>query len=106
MKPAIFNIEMFFDIGNSLLISLLDYDGLNPYSRLIKKKEDSLSDCVDKLRKDFKKSEEKPSIGEIKKKLGVGKSKKTGKSKLDEIECVVLDKKGLSEKFEELKILE
>ena len=76
MKPPIFNIDMFFDIGNSLLISLLDYDGLNPYSRLIKQKGDSLPDAIEKLRKDMKKSDEKPSIGSIKKKLGVGKTKK------------------------------
>lgn len=64
------------DVGVSLLISLLDYDCINPVSRLIKKKTDTLEEIMIKMRADLIKAEEKPSIGAIKKKLGVGKKKK------------------------------
>jgi hypothetical protein len=45
-----------------LLIALLDYDHLNPVSRLLKKKGDTLEDAVDKLRRELAKADEKPSI--------------------------------------------
>lgn len=46
-----------------MLTSLLDYDGLNPISRIIKKKADTLEQTLDKIKKDMKKADEKPSIG-------------------------------------------
>jgi hypothetical protein len=45
------------------LIALLDYDLINPVSRLLKKKGDSLEEAVNKIRGDLKKQDEKPSIG-------------------------------------------
>ena len=66
---------------------MLDYDQINPISRLIKKKGDTLEAAIDKIRDDMKKSDEKPSITSIKKKLGVGKKKKFA-SKIDNFEIV------------------
>jgi hypothetical protein len=57
------------------LISLLDYDEINPISRLLKVKGDTLNSALQKIRKDLRKQDEKPSIGLIKKKLGVGTKK-------------------------------
>jgi hypothetical protein len=74
-------------VGQSLLIALLDYDKINPISRLLKKKGDTLEAAIDKIRADMKKSDEKPSIGAIKKKLGVGKKKKFA-SKFDNFELL------------------
>lgn len=77
-----------------MLTSLLDYDGLNPISRIIKKKTDTLEQSIDKIKKDMKKADEKPSIGAIKKKLGVGKKKKgAASSKLDNFELCLVTKK-------------
>ena len=84
-------------MGQSLLIALLDYDLINPVSRLLKKKGDSLEEAVNKIRGDLKKQDEKPSIGQIKKKLGVGKKKKG--TKVDKFEMVVV-----TEKMEKLKV--
>ena len=55
MKPPIYNQDILFDVGVSLLISILDYDMINPVSRLIKNKTDTLEDAIVKLRKDLQK---------------------------------------------------
>ena len=45
-KPPIFNQEIFYDCGQSLLLALLDYDMINPITRLIRKKGDSIEDTI------------------------------------------------------------
>lgn len=77
------------DVGQSLLVALLDYDGINPLSRLVKKKGESLQEAVDKIRIDLQKQDEKPSIGAIKKKLGVGKKKTKFAKKIDQFEIIL-----------------
>ena len=102
-KVPIFTPEIFADVGQSVLIALLDYDRINPISRLIKKKGDTLDAAIEKLIEDMKKSDEKPSITSIKKKLGVGKKKKFA-SKIDNFEIVENPKqKQKSPKEEEKK---
>ena len=66
-----------------MLIALLDYDYLNPISRILKKKGDTLEEAVEKIRKEMMKADEKPSISQIKKQLGVGKKKSKFASKID-----------------------
>ena len=90
------------------MLALLDYDLINPVSRLIKKKGDTLEEAVDKIRADLRRQDEKPSIGQIKKKLGVGKKKK-GASKVDKFEMVLSkndkeEEQKMSENFEKLKV--
>ena len=41
-KAPIFTPEIYMDVGQSVLLALLDYDGLNPISRLVKKKGEDL----------------------------------------------------------------
>jgi len=65
------------------LIALLDYDYLNPITRIIKKKGETLEEAVEKIRRDMMKADEKPSISQIKKQLGVGKKKAKFASKID-----------------------
>lgn len=74
-KAPIFTPEIYADVGQSVLLAVLDYDGLNPISRLLRKKGDSLADAVNKIKKDLRKADEKPSIGNLKKKMA-GKKKK------------------------------
>lgn len=76
------------------MIALLDYDMINPVSRLIRKKGEDLEAAIEKIRADLRKSEEKPSISQIKKKLGVGKKKKGAKvdKKIDQFELVLSKK--------------
>jgi len=57
-KSPIFTPEIYFEVGQSLLIALLDYDCINPITRLIKKKGETLGEAVDKIRKDMNKKEE------------------------------------------------
>ena len=45
-KSPIFNPEIFYDCGQSLLIALLDYDMINPITRLIRKKGDTIEDAL------------------------------------------------------------
>jgi hypothetical protein len=61
-KSPVFTPEIYFDVGQSLLVALLDYDYLNPISRLLKKKGDSLEEAVQKIKKEMMKADEKPSI--------------------------------------------
>jgi hypothetical protein len=78
-KSPIFTPEIFFDCGQSLLLALLDYDQINPVSRLIKKKGDTLDEALARIRKEFQKSEERPTFKDFKKKMGLGKKGKKGK---------------------------
>ena len=41
-----FTPEIWHDVGKSVLISLLDYDGINPISRLVTSSAENLSDQV------------------------------------------------------------
>jgi len=45
-----FTPEIWLDVGKSSLVSLLDYDGINPISRLISSKSENLSEKVDQIR--------------------------------------------------------
>ena len=66
-KVPVFNPEIYFDVGQSLLIALLDYNGINPISRLVKKKGDSLEAAVDKVRDSMRKGDEKQTMADFKK---------------------------------------
>ena len=99
-KVPIYTPEIFGDVGQSILIALLDYDRINPISRLVKKKGDTLDAAIDKIRDDMKKSDEKPSITSIKKKLGVGKKKKFA-SKIDNFEILETPKQKSFQQEEE-----
>lgn len=50
-----FTPEIWFDVGKSALIALLDYDGVNPISRLVSSESDNLSEKVDVIRQKLKK---------------------------------------------------
>ena len=54
-RIPIYTQEIFMDVGQSLLIALLDYDGINPLSRLIKSKTDTFEEALIKVKKDMKK---------------------------------------------------
>jgi hypothetical protein len=66
-KSPIFTPEVYFEVGQSLLIALLDYDCINPVTRLIKKKGETLSEAVDKIRRDMNKKDETELAPYIKK---------------------------------------
>ena len=70
-------------------------DGINPVTRLIKKKTDDLSDAVFKIKRDMAKADEKPTVSQLKKKLGVGKkgAKKAVNSKMDNFEVMVVEER-------------
>ena len=57
------------DAGQSLLISLLDYDGSNPVTRIFRKKsvDENLSKVIDRIRDDLKKESKKSGLSELKK---------------------------------------
>lgn len=78
-KSPIFTPEIYFDTGQSLLLALLDYDQINPVTRLIKKKGETLDEALARIKKEFQKSEERPSFRDFKKKMGLGKKGKKGK---------------------------
>lgn len=54
-KSPIFSQEVFFDVGQSLLLAILDYDCINPVTRVIKKKGDTIDESIDRLRREFRK---------------------------------------------------
>ena len=66
-KVPVFNQDIYFDVGASLLIALLDYNGINPISRLVKKKGESLEEAVAKVRESMRKGDEKQSMADFKK---------------------------------------
>ena len=51
------------DVGASLVIALLDYDGINPVTRLVKSRDESLAEAVDRVRRDLRKMEKKGTTG-------------------------------------------
>ena len=57
------------DAGQSLLISLLDYDGSNPVTRILRKKsvDENLLKVIDRIRDDFKKDNKKSGLSDLKK---------------------------------------
>ena len=57
-KPPTYGPDIFQDIGSSLLVSLLDYDMINPVTRLISRKGQSVEAALAKLRKELMKKEE------------------------------------------------
>ena len=63
-------------MGRSFLVSILDLKCLNPLSRLICKPDDSLEQCLEKLREDIKRDLSKPSIKNLKKAAKKGKKGK------------------------------
>ena len=99
-KAPVYTQEVYYDVGQSLLIALLDYDLINPLSRLLRKKGDTLEAAVQKMRTDMLKNETRPSVGALKKKLGAGKKKKGATSKIDQME-IVLAKNQLDDMVEE-----
>ena len=56
-----------------------------------------MQDAINKVRSDLKKQDEKPSIKDVKKKLGVGKKKKG--AKVDKFEMALVE-----DKMEKLKV--
>jgi len=104
-KSPVFTPDVLFDVGQSLLIAVLDYDLKNPMTRLIKKKGDTLEAAVIKIRKDLQKADEKPSIGQLKKKLGVGKKKKFAQ-KLDQVQLVLHKDQSIEDQFANMKLKE
>jgi len=49
-----YNPAIWQDIGQSILVSLLDYDHINPISRLVKAQEDNLGEAVEKIRQEIR----------------------------------------------------
>jgi len=49
-----FTPKVWKDVGASVLYALLDYDKINPYSRLIKSKEESLDEALQEIRTNLK----------------------------------------------------
>lgn len=49
-----FTPEIWQDVGRSVLISLLDYDGINPISRIVRSKSHDLSHEVNVIRQKLK----------------------------------------------------
>ena len=55
MSPAPdFTPEIWKDVGCSVLYALLDYDGINPISRLVSSQDEKLGEAVDKIRQELK----------------------------------------------------
>jgi hypothetical protein len=59
-KIPIYTAELFKDVGASLLVSILDMYGINPYSRLVKSSV-NLNSAVDQLKEDILRDLAKPS---------------------------------------------
>jgi len=49
-----FTPEIWCDVGQSVLIALLDYDGINPISRLVNSESNELAEEVDIIRQKLK----------------------------------------------------
>lgn len=52
-KTPIFTPEIFKDIGKSFLISILDYENVNPMTRLVKNESETIDAALDKLRQEL-----------------------------------------------------
>jgi len=62
--------EVFRDVGAAFLVSILDLNGINPMSRLLKADSDEPQDVLKKLRKDLQREYFKPSLKSSLKKKG------------------------------------
>ena len=71
-KIPIYGQEVYLDVGRAFCISILDLYCLNPLSRLLKKKGDTLQDALTKIKNDIKRDLSKPSIKSMKKKSKFG----------------------------------
>lgn len=58
LKPPHYGPDVFRDIGTAILISLLDYDMINPMTRLISRKGQSVEAALTKIRKELLKKDE------------------------------------------------
>lgn len=58
LKPPAYGPEICKDIGSSILVSLLDYDLINPITRLISRKGQSAEAALSKIRKELVKKDE------------------------------------------------
>ena len=104
-KIPIYGSEVFRDVGQAFLVSILDLHGINPLSRLVKTPEEATSEglqaALAKLRKDLKRDYQKPSIKSLKSK---GKKTKRGKKEGPSFELVLGDNdKHQEENVEEQK---
>ena len=103
-KIPIYGSEVFRDVGQAFLVSILDLHGINPLSRLAKAPEEATSEglqaALAKLRKDLKREYQKPSIKSLKSK---GKKTKRGKKEGPSFELVLGDNDKQQENEEEQK---
>ena len=77
-KLPIYTAEIYMDVGRAFCVSILDLVEINPMSRLLKAKKDTLPEAVAKLRKDIDRDINKKSIKSLKAKGKKGKKNKFG----------------------------
>ena len=65
-KIPIYNAEVFFDVGRAFLISILDISCLNPVSRLLRNANDTLEQCIERIREEIKRDLNRPSLKNLK----------------------------------------
>ena len=75
-KVPVYGSEVFRDVGQAFLISLLDLHGINPLTRLVKSGEEDVQEVLKKLRQDLTREYFKPSLKSLKKKGGKTKRSK------------------------------
>ena len=49
-----FTQEMFLDVGKSLLVSILDFDGINPVTRIVRSPHETMEHALERIRMDLK----------------------------------------------------
>lgn len=81
-KSPIYVPDVFKDIGRAYLISILDLEGINPLSRLIKSESETIPEAIQKIKSDMNKEKEKKKLP---------KTKRSSKFK-PEFELVTTDK--------------
>jgi len=74
-KIPFYNSEIYLDVGRAFCVALLDLAEINPISRLLKTKKDTLAEALAKLRKDIDRDINKKSIKSLKGKGKKGKKK-------------------------------
>lgn len=74
-KIPIYGSEVWRDVGQAFLVSILDLHAINPMSRLLKAATDDYIEMLKKVKKDLKREYFKPSIKQLKKKEAKGKRK-------------------------------
>ena len=52
--------EIYCDVGQSLLTAMLDYDQINPITRLVYQSGQSFATVLDEIRKELQKTNERP----------------------------------------------